>query len=333
MCLLLTSGALLHAQPASPSPTPAKTLTAEQLTELAESDRLAAKVVELHKQGKYDEAMPLAERQVAIREKILGPNDGGTAAAWINLAELYFAKKNYTEAEKLYQRILSAYEAAFGANHLNNSMIVERLALIEYLRGSFTEAETFYARALMIQERAHPEDHSDVAQAALNLGEYYRSRRAYSKAGPLFLRAIAINDKVLPRDDPAVGQAVQRYRCFLYESEGVVNAEKKLSELAKSRGPSQPPASGGGVLNGKALSLPTPAYPSEARSIHASGIVMVEITIDEKGKVIEARSICGHPVFAKPSVEAAYRARFTPTKLSGAPVQVHGIIIYNFMTP
>jgi hypothetical protein len=32
-------------------------------------------------------------------------------------------------------------------------------------------------------------------------------------------------------------------------------------------------------------------------------------------------------------VQAAYRARFSPTKLSGQPVKVSGVINYNFNLP
>lgn len=90
-------------------------------------------------------------------------------------------------------------------------------------------------------------------------------------------------------------------------------------------------AESGGVLNGRAISLPRPAYPAEARQVRASGIVRVQVQIDETGKVIEAKALSGHPVFAKPSEEAALKARFTPTKLSGQPVKVIGIILYNFV--
>jgi outer membrane biosynthesis protein TonB len=37
------------------------------------------------------------------------------------------------------------------------------------------------------------------------------------------------------------------------------------------------------VLNGKALYLPKPFYPPNARSARASGVVMVEVTLSEEG--------------------------------------------------
>lgn len=87
----------------------------------------------------------------------------------------------------------------------------------------------------------------------------------------------------------------------------------------------------GGVLNGKALSLPKPEYSATARAANASGLVVVEVTVDEAGKVIAARALSGHPMLRSAAVAAARLARFAPTKLSGTPVKVAGIITYNFV--
>ena len=87
----------------------------------------------------------------------------------------------------------------------------------------------------------------------------------------------------------------------------------------------------GGVLNGKAISLPKPAYPPIARQAHASGTVVVQVTIDENGSVISARAVSGHPLLQAVAVNAARNARFSPTKLSGQPVKVTGVITYNFV--
>jgi periplasmic protein TonB len=87
----------------------------------------------------------------------------------------------------------------------------------------------------------------------------------------------------------------------------------------------------GGVLNGKAINLPRPAYPPIARQAHASGTVVVQVTIDENGGVISARAVSGHPLLQAVAVAAARGARFSPTKLSGQPVKVTGVITYNFV--
>lgn len=91
-----------------------------------------------------------------------------------------------------------------------------------------------------------------------------------------------------------------------------------------------PPVVSGGVLNGKAVSLPKPPYPAIARTARAAGTVVVQVMIDENGTVVSAVATSGHPLLRAAAVQAARQARFTPTKLSGIPVKVSGVINFNF---
>jgi protein TonB len=86
----------------------------------------------------------------------------------------------------------------------------------------------------------------------------------------------------------------------------------------------------GGVLNGKAVNLPKPVYPPAARAARASGVVTVEVVIDESGKVISAKAVDGNAFLRQAAVQAAQGARFSPTFLSGQPVKVSGQITYTF---
>ena len=86
----------------------------------------------------------------------------------------------------------------------------------------------------------------------------------------------------------------------------------------------------GGVLNGTAISLPAPTYPESAKRMKTQGIVTVEVVLDETGKVISAAATSGPPMLRDAAVQAAKRARFSPTKLSGMPVKVSGTINYKF---
>ncbi len=89
----------------------------------------------------------------------------------------------------------------------------------------------------------------------------------------------------------------------------------------------------GGVVNGSVVSLPKPAFPATARAVNASGAVNVQITIDETGNVISAKAVSGHPLLRQAAENAALNAKFTPSMLSGNPVKVTGLIVYNFQNP
>lgn len=112
--------------------------------------------------------------------------------------------------------------------------------------------------------------------------------------------------------------------------------EERKEEYLESRNDvlteSGPNAIQGGVLNGKASSLPPPAYPAIARQAHASGAVNVQVLISEGGEVIAAHAVSGHPLLQAAAVTAARQAKFTPTRMNGEPVRVSGLLVYNFVT-
>jgi TonB family protein len=120
---------------------------------------------------------------------------------------------------------------------------------------------------------------------------------------------------------------------------GGVGSEKTVVKVDEEPPPPAPAARApkpllkpvsGGVLNGKALSLPKPVYPQVAKSSRASGLVVVEVVIDEAGKIISAKAVDGPTILRQAAVQAAQEARFSPTMLSGQPVKVTGQINYNF---
>lgn len=85
-----------------------------------------------------------------------------------------------------------------------------------------------------------------------------------------------------------------------------------------------------GPLNGYAIYLPKPIYPAAARAIRAQGSVTVQVMIDERGNVVSANAVNGHPMLLSEAVKAARNARFSPTILGDGPVKVTGVITYNF---
>lgn len=116
------------------------------------------------------------------------------------------------------------------------------------------------------------------------------------------------------------------------ESGGSLNPPppKPISDEDRERIQSMGPISGG-VLNGKAISLPKPVYPAVAKVARASGKVTVAILIDEEGTVISAEAVAGPPLLRAAAVAAAREARFSRTLLSGVPVKVKGALLYEFI--
>ena len=105
---------------------------------------------------------------------------------------------------------------------------------------------------------------------------------------------------------------------------------KVVKETPKEEKKAPAPPKSLGVVNGFASNLVKPAYPLPAKQIRAEGAVNVQVLIDERGNVVSATAVSGHPLLRGAAVGAAKQSKFTPTLLSGQPVKVTGVIVYNF---
>jgi len=114
-------------------------------------------------------------------------------------------------------------------------------------------------------------------------------------------------------------------------SESGGDAKAGDASASTSKKPDERAPISGGMLNGKAISLPQPEYPALAEQQKASGTVLVQVLVDETGSVIRARATTGHPLLLSAAEAAARQAKFAPTNLMGEPVKVTGILSYNFV--
>ena len=75
----------------------------------------------------------------------------------------------------------------------------------------------------------------------------------------------------------------------------------------------------------------TPYYPDEARKNGIMGLVVVTVTIDEMGDVIEANILSTEdPALNETSLEAAKKCKFIPAEIDGQPVKVNFNIPFKF---
>jgi TonB family protein len=97
--------------------------------------------------------------------------------------------------------------------------------------------------------------------------------------------------------------------------------------------PSPPSKVSKGVTAGNALIKVAPTYPPIAKQMNASGAVQVAITINENGRVIEAKAISGHPALRSAAEEAARKWVFRPTRIDGMPMRQQDVLTFNFNLP
>src|SRR6266508_1759897 len=158
--------------------------------------------LKLRRAGKYDEALPLVERGLEIRERLLGTEHRDVAAAIDSLAGIYTGRGEYVNAEPLYRRALDIREKTLGKDHPNTARSLNSLAILYNRQGKYGEAEPLFKRVLDINEKALGKDHPDTATSLNNLAVLYASQGKYVEAEPLYKRALDIREKALGKDHP-----------------------------------------------------------------------------------------------------------------------------------
>lgn len=87
-----------------------------------------------------------------------------------------------------------------------------------------------------------------------------------------------------------------------------------------------------GILNSRAVNLPKPAYPPNAKQMHADGQVAVQVSVDESGNVTSARATSGNLLLRASAEAAARQSKFNPVRINNQAVPVNGVVLYNFVS-
>jgi TonB family protein len=101
-------------------------------------------------------------------------------------------------------------------------------------------------------------------------------------------------------------------------------AQQEAARLQRNR-----PATDG-ALKGRETSLPDPEYPATAKREGVSGKVTVAVTVNNKGDVITARALSGHPLLQAAAEKAARAAKFSTDRQTRAGARTSGTITYDF---
>ena len=164
--------------------------------DLETANRLNQQMEQLYNEGRYQEAIPLVERALAIRKKVLGPEHRDVATSLHSLAWLHYFIGDYSRGELLHRRSLSIWKKVLGPKHPYVAKSLVGLAGVYQAMGDYRRAEPLYLHALEILEEIQGPEQPDVAATLNNLGLLYYSMGDYGHAEPLFRRSVAIVEKV-----------------------------------------------------------------------------------------------------------------------------------------
>lgn len=81
-----------------------------------------------------------------------------------------------------------------------------------------------------------------------------------------------------------------------------------------------------GVAEGLKTHTVNPIYPAAARKAGIYGDVILQATIDTKGKIASIRPVLGDPILVKAATDAVTQWKYKPYILNGEPVEVETTI-------
>jgi tetratricopeptide (TPR) repeat protein len=230
---------------------------------------------QLIEQGRYQEAIPIAERAVEAAKRVRGAERPETAEALSNLGlvfekigddakaeplyrealrilektperprtarslnrlgSLYQGVHEYAKAEPLFKEALGMRQKVLGPEHPGTAQSLNKLGELYQAMDEYAKAEPPLQEALRIRQKVLGPENPLTAQSLNNLARLYRMMGEYAKAEPLFQEALRVRQKVLGSENPLTAQSLNNL-AWLYQPMGeYAKAEPLLQEALRVR--------------------------------------------------------------------------------------------------
>jgi len=130
---------------------------------------------------------------------------------------------------------------------------------------------------------------------------------------------VANNSDVQPKRDRLVGKSDENKETKPEETIPVKTETTDVSSPLKV-----------GSLLEYAVQRTNPVYPQTARSLRQTGVVRLEIVVDEEGKVTAVQNLSGPALLQTAAKDAVKKWKFKPFLRDGQPVKATGFLSFNF---
>ena len=138
-----------------------------------------------------------------------------------------------------------------------------------------------------------------------------------------------IEEAPLPPEEPAEGPASTAPGVNLLNM-APAPAQRVSQPVAAPSVPQRVPVTST-IEAAKLISRVQPAYPPLALQARIQGNVVLHAIISKEGAVSELQVLSGHPLLVNAALEAVRQWRYSPTLLSGQPVEVETTITVSFV--
>ena len=186
--------------------------------------------VAYHNLGLYDAALPLLEKALATRRRLLG--DAPEVAKSLDaLGSLLQARGDYGAAEPLLREALALRRRLLGEATPEVAESLNNVALLLRDKGEYDAAEPLYRQALERYRELLGERSVEVAMARHNLGGLLRLRGDYDEAERHLRAAVAIYRELLGEGHPHVASGLNTLAVLLRNKGDYDEAERAYREV------------------------------------------------------------------------------------------------------
>jgi CHAT domain-containing protein len=154
-------------------------------------------------QGRFAEAIPLAERALTEQKKAVKADDPELLATLENLGSYYHGVGRDAEAEPLLLRAVAIAQRAMQRTpeHLTEEAFAGALKPLAELyrdRGRLADAEQLFLEAVTLAQKSVGPDHTSLMPGLVELGALYSKERKYAEAEAVYMRGLAIGETFDP---------------------------------------------------------------------------------------------------------------------------------------
>ncbi len=185
--------------------------------------------------GLIDAALPLQEKALEIRRRLLGEEHPDTLNSQAYMGSLLRSQGKLSEAESCFRDVLDKSRRVLGNEHIDTLSTINNLAGVLGEQGRLDEAGQYFRETLDGRRRAFGEDHPSTLTAINNMGIHLQSQGKFAEAEVYFREALARRRKVFGDEHPDTVNSINNMGFILQARGRLGEAEIYLLEALEKR--------------------------------------------------------------------------------------------------
>ncbi|CAF1237912.1 unnamed protein product [Adineta steineri] len=182
-------------------------------------------------QGKYEEALTLYKKSLAIYQKILPPNYRYLAMSYNNIGKVHAKMGNYKKARSSHRKALKIQQQSLPDNDPDLAGSYNNIGNVHYNMHNYPKALSYYEKALEIRQRSLPSNHPGIAMSCGNIGIVHGNMGSYTEALLSHEKALKIQQQSLPPNHSHLANSYNNIGLVYYNMR---NYPKALSYYEKA---------------------------------------------------------------------------------------------------